>query len=285
MNLSIQSAIKKGEEILRKNNIDKPKIAAKEILQNLIKLSDEKIFLHKDEKIGIMKTKMFIKKIERHVRNEPLQYITKVAHFYSRRFYISKGTLIPRPETEILVEKILEETKGLKKISCLDMCSGSGCIGITLLLENTNFQEMFFADLSKSAIKCCNRNLEKFKVKNKCKVILSNFFSNIPKKKFDVICSNPPYVTNSEYIKLQEVIKNFEPKMALVSKNQGFMHYKQIANEGRKYLKENGQIFFEVGYNQANQVAALLNDLGYSSLVTYNDLNNIKRVISAVWKK
>ena len=104
------------------------------------------------------------------------------------------------------------------------------------------------------------------------------------RKKFDLICSNPPYVSSKEYKYLDESIKNYEPKLALISKDNGLGHLKHIAKEGRKYLKKNGTIFFEIGINQLKEVENILNCFGYSELLSYNDLNKVKRIVSAKWK-
>jgi len=284
MNLSIGSALKKGENSLKKAGIENSRKEAAEILENVTKLNTEQVFLLKNKNIGLRGTINFLKKIKRRKGGEPLQYITRSAYFFSRAFNIMKEVLIPRPETEILVEAILTMDLKKKNLSCLDMCAGSGCIGITLALENGNFREITFADISLKALKCCRKNISKFKINKRAIIVRSNFFSNIAKKKYDIICSNPPYVTINQYKNLEASVKNHEPKLALVSKNEGLEHLEKIAKEGRGFLKENGRIFFEVGINQFKSVKNILKNFGYSELVTYNDLNGIKRVVSGKWK-
>ena len=284
MNLSIASALKKGENSLRKAGIQNSKKEAAEILENVTKLSTEQVFLLKNKNIGLRGTKNFLKKIKRRKKGEPLQYITRNAYFFSRAFNIMKEVLIPRPETEILVEKILKISLKKKNLSCLDMCTGSGCIGITLALESGNFKKITFADVSLKALKCCKKNITKFKINKRAEIVKSNFFSNIPKKKYDLICSNPPYVTINQYKNLERSVKDYEPKLALISNNEGLEHFEKIAKEARGFLKENGTIFFEVGINQFKSVKNILKNFGYSELVTYNDLSGIKRVVSGKWK-
>ena len=284
MNLTILSALKIGEDSLKKAKFENYKRETKELLEDVTGLTPEEIFLLNNKKIGLSKTKKFLKKIQRRINGEPIQYITKKGYFFSRTFSISKGVLVPRPETEILVEKILKTKWGKNKITCLDMCAGSGCIGITLALEDKRFKEITLADRSTKALKCCEVNILNFKVSKKTEIIKTNFFSNIHGKKFDLICSNPPYVSSNEYKYLDESIKNYEPKLALISKDNGLGHLKHIAKEGRKYLKKNGTIFFEIGINQLKEVENILNCFGYSELLSYNDLNKVKRIVSAKWK-
>ena len=285
MGLSIQAALKFGELALKKANIKNYKNEAREILENLLKKTPEEFFLMRDKSISKTNNIAFIKKVKKRTNRLPLQYITKVGHFYSRPFYVSKGVLIPRQETEILVEKVLKTLRGEDNVSCLDMCSGSGCIGITLALENDCFKKVILSDVSKKAFLCSEKNIKIFNLKKRCTTILSKFFSNIPNVKFDIICSNPPYINEAEYPLIEKDVKDFEPKLALVSKDKGLLHFKKIAQGARAFLKPNGLLFFEVGLNQSQKVKKILLDIGYCDLLIYNDLNQIKRVVVGKWKK
>jgi|TARA_B110000263_G_scaffold34886_1_gene26625 release factor glutamine methyltransferase len=285
MNHSIGSVLIKGAEILKKSKIANFKQEANELLESLLNRSPEEIFLSKGKSLSNKLQEAFFKRIGRREVGEPLQYITKVAHFYSRKFTITKGALIPRQETEILVEKVLKLIDGKKNIRCLDMCTGSGCIGITLGLENKQFKKIFLVDSSKKALECCKKNVEIFGLEKTTILILSNLFSLVPKIKFDVICANPPYVKEDDFHSLDRTVREHEPKAALVSKKNGFFHIEKIAIEAQSFLKKDGILVFEVGVNQAQEVKKILIKIGYSSLVIYNDLNKIERVVMAKWKK
>ena len=141
MNHSIGSVLMKGAGILKKSKIVNFKQEANELLESLLNRSPEEIFLSKEKSLSNKLQEAFFKRIGRRELGEPLQYITNVAHFYSRKFTIKKGALIPRQETEILVEKVLKLVDTKKNMSCLDMCTGSGCIGITLGIENKQFKK------------------------------------------------------------------------------------------------------------------------------------------------
>jgi len=285
MNFSLESVLKDGQIMLKKAGIENYANEAKEIIENLLDKTPEEVFLIKDTLIDNKIRRNFLKKIKRRCNGEPLQYITKIAHFYSRAINISKGVLIPRPETEILIEKVLKTLKLKKNMSCLDMCAGSGCIGLTLMLENQNFKNVVFVDKSKMAMDCCRHNVKKFKTLSKSDFILSDFYSKVKKKKYDVVCCNPPYISSQEYISLQRTVKDYEPRSALISKNNGYLHIERIAKDSIEYLKKDSYIFFEVGVGQASKVRKILSNLGYTDLVTYNDLGNIERVVSGKWKK
>ena len=152
------------------------------------------------------------------------------------------------------------------------------------MLENSNFKQVVFVDESKKAIDCCRKNLQTFNLLSKSNLILSTFFTKIPDRKFDLICCNPPYVSKNQYLSLEDTVKLYEPKDALVSGNEGYSHIKKIAKESTNYLKKDAKIFFEVGIGQAKHAKEILFNLGYSDLVTYNDLNNIERIVAGKWK-
>ena len=128
------------------------------------------------------------------------------------------------------------------------------------------------------------KNLQTFNLLRKSNLILSTFFTKIPDRKFDLICCNPPYVSKNQYLSLENTVKLYEPKNALVSDNGGYSHIKKIAKESTNYLKKDAKIFFEVGIGQAKHAKEILFNLGYSDLVTYNDLNNIERIVAGKWK-
>jgi len=285
MNHSIGSVLIKGAGILKKSNVVNFKQEANELLERLLNRSPEEIFLSKEKSLSNKLQEAFFKRIDRRGLGEPLQYITKVAHFYSRKFTIKKGALIPRQETEILVEKVLKLVDTKKNMTCLDMCTGSGCIGITLGLENKQFKKIFLVDSSKRALQCCKKNVAIFGLEKTTVLILSDLFSVVPKIKFDVICANPPYIKEDDFNNLDRTIREYEPKPALISKKNGFFHIEKIAIEARSFLKKDGFLVFEVGINQAQKVKKILIKIGYSNLVIYNDLNKIERVVMAKWKK
>ena len=285
MNHSIGSVLMKGAGILKKSKIVNFKQEANELLESMLNRSPEEIFLSKEKSLSNKLQEAFFKRIGRRQLGEPLQYITKVAHFYSRKFTIKKGALIPRQETEILVEKVLKLVDTKKNMTCLDMCTGSGCIGITLGLENKQFKKIFLVDSSKRALQCCKKNVAIFGLEKIAVLILSDLFSMVPKIKFDVICANPPYIKEDDFNSLDRTIREYEPKPALISKKNGFFHIEKIAIEARSFLKRDGFLVFEVGINQAQEVKKILIKIGYSNLVIYNDLNKIERVVMAKWKK
>ena len=223
MNHSIGSVLIKGAEILKKSKIANFKQEANELLESLLNRSPEEIFLSKGKSLSNKLQEAFFKRIGRREVGEPLQYITKVAHFYSRKFTITKGALIPRQETEILVELNIELFSWAIENVVLKHST------YTTQLTSEQFKKIFLVDSSKKALECCKKNVEIFGLEKTTILILSNLFSLVPKIKFDVICANPPYVKEDDFHSLDRTVREHEPKAALVSKKNGFFHIEKIA--------------------------------------------------------
>src|SRR5574344_1085879 len=205
----------------------------------------------------------------------PLAYILGFAFFYNEKFSVTYSTLIPRPETEILVGEVLKEDLKDKKV--LDICTGSGCIAI-IIAKKSNVK-VFASDISKDALEIARKNAQQHNVQ--IEFINSDLVSNI-NEKFDYIVSNPPYISTDFRNKLQFEVENFEPANALFTKDEkGIEFYKKIIEGASDYLNKNGKIFFEVGQNQADFVKNLFLQNGFENIRITMDLEDNKRVIIA----
>lgn len=199
--------------------------------------------------------------IDRLIKGEPIQYIVGNVEFYGRIFKVTKNVLIPRFETELLVEKTIKliKNKFNKKVDVLDIGTGSGCIAITLNKElNTNVDAI---DISKSALDIAKYNNRELTAQ--VNIFISDIFSNVDKK-YDIIISNPPYISIDE--KIMDIVKNNEPHLALYAENNGLYFYDKILKECKDYLKDKYLIAFEIGMNQANEIVSIANKY----------LNNVK---------
>ncbi|EHR35613.1 peptide chain release factor N(5)-glutamine methyltransferase [Helcococcus kunzii] len=203
----------------------------------------------------------------------PLQYAIGEWNFYGRDFIVNENVLIPRPETELIVEEILKENLCDKKI--LDIGTGSGAIAISLDLETKEDTEVFASDISKNALLVAKENADKFNAN--VEFINSDLFENI-EGKFDIIVSNPPYLSEEEYDAVDEVLY-FEPKNALIGGEKGYEIYEEIISQSTKYLNENGKIFLEIGYKQAEIVSSLLLKNGYNKIKVKQDYNSLDRIV------
>jgi len=247
------TAIKYAEKELKEKSIESPRLEAEIILSNLLgierfKIYTEKIFIN--EKLF----KKFLKLIEKRKKRIPLSYITKKIYFYNCEFKIENGVFIPRPETELLVEKTIQLYKNYfypKKVKILDIGTGCGNISICLA-KNIENCKVTGVDISKKSLYISYKNAILNKVEKKIKFIISNVFDKI-NEKFEIIVSNPPYVSKNEYENLGEEIKK-EPKRALIGGIDGLKIIRKIISGSPVYLKKNGFLIIEIGFNQAPEI-------------------------------
>lgn len=216
-----------------------------------------------------------VKLISKHIKGCPVQKLLGYSMFYNCYIPYSKHTLTPRLETELLVEKILENINH-KRCRVLDLCSGSGCIGIAIAKARTD-AEVTCADISSRAVKQCRSNAKLNGVK--VEVVKTDMFDDITEK-YDIIVCNPPYISRSEYKTLDKLVKNNDPKRALVAKENGLYYYKVLADQAKDYLNDNGKLFVEVGYNQGDEVSKLLLN-NFNNIEVIKDYSNNDRIIVA----
>ena len=217
--------------------------------------------------------------IDEIINGKPIQYITNEQEFMKLNFYVDENVLIPQPDTEILVEKVINDFK-YKEVKILDLCTGSGVIAISLA-KYINRSKIFATDISNKAIQIAKLNAEKNLVHKKIEFILSDMFKNINEDKYDVIVSNPPYI-KTEVIKTLDKQVKHEPILALDGGIDGLNFYKIIAENAYKFLNNRGKIYLEIGYDQKDQVIELLkNTLKYKDIICIKDLNLNDRVVIA----
>ena len=277
--MNIEEILKKEINNLKQNNIENSTLKAKILLANILNVKKEYLLIHSEEEVKQEDKIKYENCIKELIKGKPLQYITNKQEFMGLNFYVDENVLIPQPDTEILVEKAIEIAETTQKNKILDMCTGSGCIAISLAKKINNAQ-ITAVDISNSALNVANKNAINNNVENKIKFINSDMFSNI-KEKFDIIVSNPPYIETETINKLEIEVQN-EPHLALDGGIDGLKFYKTIANNAFKYLNENGYLLLEIGYNQQNSVTQLLQDIGkYKNIETIKDLGGNYRVVIA----
>lgn len=218
--------------------------------------------------------------IEKLSADMPLQYITNIAPFFGRDFIVTKDVLIPRFDTEILVENVLSVLPD-ENLTVLDLCTGSGCIGITLKAERPKLS-LLLSDISPSALKVAEENALKHGVEVDFRE--SDLFSLIPGK-FNAIVSNPPYVRESEWETLFPEVRLYEPKDALNGGSDGLSFYRRIIPESKNHLTDSGFLFLEIGDEEGLSVAKLMNDAGFTDVRIISDLTKRDRVVTGCLKK
>ena len=217
---------------------------------------------------------------KRAVDKLPVQYILGYEEFYGRRFEVNKAVLIPRPETERLVEECIKRLTETNGKLVLDIGAGSGAIGVSIAKELPN-TKVLACDLSEDALEVAKLNAEKLEATN-IKFIKSDVFSEIKYKEFDLIVSNPPYIPQEEYENLQVEVKLHEPQMALTDTKDGYYFYKKISREAPNYLKSGGILAFEVGYNQSEEIKLFMEKQGFKNVVVIKDYEGIDRMVIGV---
>ena len=275
---------------LEKNSIDESKLIAEIIFSHVLNVDRMMLFTKyrdeiEDEKIE--KIRYFIQKIGR--EKFPVQYLLNEQEFYGRKFYVDKGVLIPRQDTEVLVEKMIEilknnilKNKNLEKNlkihpKILDIGVGSGIIGITAALEIKD-SYVLGVDISEKALDTAEKNKELLKVSN-IKFLKSNLFENVEFKQFDMIVSNPPYISLNEAGIMSDDTLLHEPSEALFAENDGLYFYYEICQKALDYLADFGYLLFEIGYKQGKNVAEIMTSSGFKNVEVIKDLAGLDRVV------
>ncbi|MBR1883393.1 MAG: peptide chain release factor N(5)-glutamine methyltransferase [Clostridia bacterium] len=224
-----------------------------------INLSMDDFLLRKDDLILTSKEEVGIFNLlnRYYVLKEPLQYITGYQNFYNEKYKVIPSVLIPRSDTEVLVEEAIKYINNYNLKTCLDLCTGSGAIGISIA-KNSNIAKVYMSDISKDALDVAKENIELNNAGNKCSLILSNFFESINfEEKLQIIVSNPPYISKAEMLVLDEYVKK-EPHLALYGGENGLDAYIEILKVAPKVLEDNGYIMLEIGYNQKEELKKVI---------------------------
>ncbi len=248
-------------------------------------LGCDKLYLtvNRDKLLTPEQQARYINLLKRRAEGEPVSYITGEREFMSLKFYVDKNVLIPRPETELLVELVLDLTKDKKDIKILDLCTGSGAIAVSLSYYLKNNTLVDGADISKDALKIAIKNADL----NKAKV---NFFEcdalNLREitEKYDVVVSNPPYIETDVIEGLDADVKRYEPHIALDGGSDGLDFYRKIIENSDKILKKGGLLAFEIGYNQARAVSDLMCNK-FDNICVQKDLAGLNRIVYGYLKK
>lgn len=275
--MTIKETLKKAICLLNTKAIEEPILKSKILLSNCLNKPKEFLFIHENDELSLEIEKEFFKKIDKLCNNVPLQYITNQQEFMGLNFYVNENVLIPRSDTEVLVEAVINNIYKEKSIKILDMCTGSGIVAVALA-KNCPKVEITAIDKSSDALEVAIKNAKLNDVQDKIKFIKSDMFESI-NEKYDIIVSNPPYIETEIIKTLSKDVQN-EPKMALDGGRDGLDFYKIIAKNVNEFLKENGQVFLEIGYNQKETVTKIFKQK-FKEVKCIKDLAGLDRVIIA----
>lgn len=272
-----------SKSVINSSNLHlNPNLEAQVLLSYVLDCSKTYLWAYPEKAVSPKQEKIFLDLIARRIKGEPIAYITGSKEFWSLDLKVTPDTLIPRSETELLIEIILEKyaSQQLANFNVLDLGTGSGAISLALASEQPNWQIMA-VDLSKPALEVAKYNAEKNNIKN-INFIESNWFQHIPSsQKFDLIVSNPPYIEEQDS-HLNQGDLRFEPKSALASGADGLDDIRKIIINARKFLAPNGLLILEHGYNQAEKIQKIFLENNYHNIETHKDLAGLDRVSCAV---
>ena len=256
-----------------------PRLDVETLLQKALGVDRLYILLNLDKDLSEDEEKTFNKFIEERLNNRPIAYIVGNREFMGLDFYVQEGVLIPRPDTEVLVEEVIEIAKDKGQIEILDIGAGSGAITVSLAkyLENAKLTSV---DISEIALEIGKKNAISNNVEDRINFVKSDLFSSLNKnQKFDIIVSNPPYIKREVIDTLDKQVKDFEPYNALEGGIDGLDFYRAITTQAKDYLKEGGVLAYEVGHDQSEDVSKLMEMDGYTNIYTRKDLQQIDRVV------
>jgi len=278
--MNIQSAIKKGQLILSSKNIKTAELDSQILMSKAINKEKKFLILNFNEKISQKNLDRYNTLINQRANGEPVAYLINKKNFWNYDFFVNKDVLIPRPDTEVLVEKVLELTKNKNKLNILDIGIGSGCILLSILMEKKNFYGTG-VDISNKSLKICKINSQKLGLITRLKLFKSDI-DNFNYGKYDLIISNPPYIKKFDLKCLERDVVDFEPKKALDGGIKGLSEIRKVVEKSSELIKKKGFLILEIGFDQKKNVKKILNDKGFYIKETVKDLANNDRCIISI---
>lgn len=287
---TIQELLALGKEKLEKSGNEYAKYERKVLLEEVLGCNYMYMLMNGTEEVSSEKEAEYLKLLECRCEHYPLQYLLGYAYFMDYTFYVNEAVLIPRNDTEILVETADEVLKKMAvakqretadtcfmdgNIHVLDLCCGSGCIGISLKLYHSGIR-LILSDISQEALRVAKRNVEKYDID--AELLCSNFFEGM-KEKIDVIVSNPPYIESKVIDTLMPEVRDYEPMLALDGGEDGLDCYREIIRQAPGHLNPTGWLLFEIGYNQGETVSQLMQKAGFKDVQVKKDYANLERVV------
>ena len=277
--MDIQSALKKGQSILIDNNIISAKLDSEILMSQAIRKNKKFIILNLQKEIKKRDFDYFNNLIQERAKSKPIAQIIKKKDFWKYEFIVNNNVLIPRPDTEILIEQALKLVKNKNRLQILDIGIGSGCILMSILKEKKNFIGTGI-DISNKSLQISKVNGQKLRISNRLRLFKSNI-DNFNTGKYDLIISNPPYIKKNNLKCLEKDI-GFEPKQALDGGLDGLSEIRKVINKSSELIKRSGHFIIEIGFDQKNKVKKILRDKGFYIKKTVKDLSNHDRCIVSI---
>ena len=276
--MQIKEAMRKGMIKLKTNDVKEPNLKARLLMQYILNRPREYILVHDDKQLTLRQNVDYFKLIKKLIEGVPLQHITHQQEFMKLMFYVDENVLIPRPDTEVLVEEVIKLAKSINAKKILDLCTGSGAIAVSLA-KYIEGSQITATDISRKALSIAKLNATNNNVEDRITFVSSDLFQNISEEKYDIIVSNPPYIKRKVIKTLDEEVKR-EPIIALDGGNDGLDFYKKIIGNAYQYLKYKGYLCLEIGYDQKDEVIDLINkEEKYIDTYSKKDLFDNDRIV------
>jgi release factor glutamine methyltransferase len=275
--MNIQDILNKAIKTLKKNKTPNPQLDSEILLSNLIKRDKKYIILNPKGILSPEQSEKFKNLIERRKKGEPVAYLINKKEFWKDEFFVDKDVLIPRPDTELIIEQVLKIYSKNSQLQVLDIGTGSGCILLSVLKERINFYGTGI-DISKKSINVSKLNAKQLNLTNRVKFFHSSV-DNFKLGKYDLVVSNPPYIKLINLKYLEKDVVNFEPKLALSGGFDGFSEIRKVISKTKTLIKKNGKFILEIGFNQKNKVRKILKDEGFYVNKAIKDYGNNDRCI------
>ena len=276
--MNYRECFEKGKGALADAGIEEAALDARLLLEHICGTDRNTLRVHGDRTVSPEEEKQYLDAVERRSRRIPLQQITGQQEFMGLPFWVNSNVLIPRQDTEVLVEEVLKHTHDGMRI--LDMCTGSGCILISIL-HYSNDCEGLGVDISSPALEVAEENAERLlsgRTGVSARFLQSDLFEAVDGK-YDILVSNPPYIRSAVVDTLMPEVKDYEPRIALDGEEDGLVFYRRILSDCKKNLKKGGMLFFEIGYDQAEAVKGMMEQAGFLEVTVKKDFGGLDRVV------
>ena len=278
--MKLSELINQGQNILKKSNIKNAKKETIIIIKHVIKVKHQEIYLNPNKKINYNEYSCILSLFKKRAKKTPIAYIINSKNFYKSKFYVDKNVLIPRPETEHIIDTTLNIINKSKKLKILDIGIGSGAILLSLLL-NLPKSYGIGTDISINALKIAEKNINNFKLHNRCNLINTNWAESLKSNYFDLLVCNPPYIRSDDIKNLNKDVINFEPHIALDGGKNGLECLTKLLPSARKCIKSNGSALFEIGYDQSKEALQLIKMNNFKINKVIKDFSKYDRIVLA----
>lgn len=274
---TVMDLIRWGADYFREKGIDSPRLSIELLLCHVLQINRVHLYTDFERPLGKDELATLRSMVIRRVDHEPLQYIIGTADFYGHSFIVSPDVLIPRPETELLVDRVVRYGKGQGQLRCIDIGTGTGCIPISCAMHLPDSQWLA-TDISRDALQVARRNVERLDVQDRVSMLRHDFLEESLPGRFDVITMNPPYIAKADVVTLDAEVREHEPHGALTDDSDGLTFYRRMAAILADHLHDTGVLFMEIGFGQGDDVRRVIEETGWQVDII-DDLSSIPRIV------